>query len=163
MARTKWKRVHESYTLRSGFEKRVATHLDSKNISYKYEDEKIEYTIPETKHKYIPDFTLSNGIRIEVKGNFDAKSRQKMAYVTEQNPDLDVRMVFMSDNKISKSSKTRYSDWCLKRSIDFIISPSGTLPIMWLQDNPERIQKEPKDVKKRDKLTRRKRGIHSDD
>ena len=153
MARRKWNKVHATYTLRSGFEKRVATHLDAKDIPYTYETERIEYTIPETKHKYVPDFTLANGIRIEVKGNFDAKARQKMAYVIEQNPDIDIRMVFMSDNKISKSSKTRYSDWCTKRGLAFVVSPDGTLPEEWLIDNPIRVLKQ---EEKKEKPCRKK-------
>lgn len=149
MARNRWRKVHASYTLRSGFEKRVATNLDELNVPYTYEMDKIQYTIPETKHKYVPDFKLANGVYIEVKGNFDTKSRQKMAYVIEQNPELDIRLVFMSDNKISKSSTTRYSDWCDKRGIDYCVNPSGQLPPEWLVDNPVRKEKpEPKKEKK---------------
>lgn len=147
MARNKWKKLHASYTLRSDFEKRVATYLDKEAVGYTYEEDKITYTVPESKHTYNPDFRLANGIFIEVKGNFDAKSRQKMALVIEQNPDKDIRMIFMSDNKISKSSKTRYSDWCIKRGVDFCIDSSGKLPEHWLVENPTRIEKEKKELK----------------
>lgn len=155
MARSRWKKVHATYTLRSGFEKRVATNLDTLKVTYTYELDKIPYTIPETVHKYVPDFKLSNGVYIEVKGNFDAKSRQKMAYVVEQNPDVDVRLVFMTDNKISKSSKTRYSDWCTKRGIDFCVSPSGQLPEEWLVENPTRITRDLPKEKKCRKTTKK--------
>jgi hypothetical protein len=153
VARRRWQKVHATYTLRSGFEKRVAIHLDECKVTYEYENERIAYTVPESKHVYIPDFTLANGIRVEVKGNFDAKSRQKMAFVTEQNPDLDIRMLFMSDNKISKSSKTRYSDWCEKRGLEYHVSPSGTIPTEWLVENPIKKEKPQKETKCRKKKT----------
>jgi hypothetical protein len=151
VARNKWRKVHASYTLRSDFEKRVATNLDTNNISYTYEEDKIPYIVPESKHTYNPDFKLYNGIFVEVKGNFDTKSRQKMALVIEQNPEADIRMVFMSDNKISKSSKTRYSDWCIKRGVDFCIAPSGKLPDEWLIENPIRKITTIKEIKCRKK------------
>lgn len=141
MARSRWKKKHKvdgrSVTLRSGLEKRTAEYLDSKSTSYEYETLILEYEVPAKLHKYKPDFILANGIIIECKGRFDAATRQKMSLVIEQNPDKDIRLLFMRDNPISKTSKTRYSDWCEKRGIKYHVSEQGSVPEEWLNEKPK--------------------------
>lgn len=132
MARSRWKKSHNGLDLRSGLEKRTAEYLDSKGIEYDYETLVIHYEVPAKFHKYKPDFILPNGVIVEAKGKFDAATRQKMAYVIEQNPELDIRLLFMRDNTISKTSRTRYSDWCNKRAIKFHVSAEGVVPDDWL-------------------------------
>lgn len=131
MARSKWKTTHKDLTLRSGFEKKVASYLDSKKVKYTYEQDKIEYTEPATDRKYTPDFKLPNGIYIECKGRFTPADRRKMALIIEQHPELDVRMVFMRNNTLTKASKTTYTDWCDKRNIKCCVSPNGEIPKEW--------------------------------
>lgn len=138
MSRTKWKKKHGTLTLRSGFEKKAASYLDKLGIEYEYETEKLKYTEPATDRTYTPDFILPNGIYLECKGAFTAPQRKKMAAVVEQNPDKDIRMLFMRDNHISKSSKTRYSDWCEKRNIPYHVSANGTVPENWLLEKPKK-------------------------
>jgi Phage endonuclease I len=117
---------------RSGFEKKAAKSLEEAGIKYEYETRTVNYVIPASNHRYVPDFLLTpNGILVEAKGKFDRASRQKMALVIEQNPDLDIRILFMRDNTISKSSKTKYSDWCKKKNIKFHISAIGEIPREW--------------------------------
>jgi hypothetical protein len=118
--------------LRSGFERKVRKHLELLKVKYKYESMVISYTVPETSHKYVPDFTLPNGVIVESKGYWDAKSRAKMAMVIEQHPELDIRMLFQRDNTLSKKSKTKYSDWCQKRGIKYAVSSQGIIPEGWL-------------------------------
>jgi hypothetical protein len=136
LSRRKWKTVHKGTTLRSGFEKKVAQYLDKHKVEYEYETQVLAYTIPASKHRYTPDYILPNGIIIEVKGNFTAPQRKKMAAVIEQHPDKDIRMLFMRDNKISKSSNTKYSDWCEKRGVKYHVSANGTVPEDWLTEKP---------------------------
>jgi hypothetical protein len=57
-----------------------------------------------------------------------------MAAVIEQNPDLDIRMLFMRNNPITKTSKTKYSDWCDKRGIKYHISANGSVPEEWIAE-----------------------------
>lgn len=138
MSRSRWKSKHttqsgKKITMRSGLEKRTAQFLEDNGVDYGYEVDTITYVVPEKKHKYTPDFTLSNGIIVECKGRWDTASRQKMALVVEQNPDKDIRMLFQKDNPITKTSKTKYSDWCTKRMIPYHISPNGELPASWLE------------------------------
>lgn len=143
MARSRWKKKHtvsdgKRVVLRSGLEKRTAEYLDQNKVEYEYESMIIEYVVPAKVHKYKPDFILlKNGIIVEAKGRFDAATRQKMAYVIEQNPDRDIRLLFMRDNTITKSSKTKYSDWCEKRGIKYHVSSNGEIPKEWLNEpNP---------------------------
>lgn len=118
--------------LRSGYERKIRKCLEQKEVDYTYESMVIEYTVPESKHKYVPDFILPNGVIVEGKGYWDAASRQKMARVIEQHPELDIRILFQRNNAINKKSKTHYSDWCSKRRIKFAISPQGLIPEEWL-------------------------------
>lgn len=68
---------------------------------------------------------------IETKGLFTAANRTTMKLVAEYHPDLDIRMVFMRDNKIHKKSDMRYSDWCKRHGIPYAI---GDIPEEWLKE-----------------------------
>lgn len=120
--------------MKSGFEKKVAASLSARKVPFEYETQKVIYIVPEKKRTYNPDFILPNGVIIEAKGKLDRDVREKMALVIEQNPDLDIRMLFMRDNKIAKNSKTRYSDWCKKRGIVYAVSELGEIPEDWVND-----------------------------
>lgn len=134
MARSRWKKQHNDNTLRSGFEKRLAEFLDKKNVEYEYEKVKVKYVVPESVHTYTPDFRLPNGVIIEVKGRFTPADRKKMSLAIEQNPDLDIRLLFMLNNTLSRASKTTYVDWCTKRGIKCHVSRQGEIPDEWIQD-----------------------------
>lgn len=93
---------------------------------------KIQYEVRELPYviarSYLPDFEvkwLREGVYqttyVETKGYFSPEDRQKMRLVIEQHPDLDIRILFMSDNKINRRSKMRYSDWCNKQGIRYAI------------------------------------------
>jgi hypothetical protein len=119
---------------RSGWEPQVWKGLQairgkSKKFEIEYESEKLPYTI---KHDYIPDFVLTfkdgRKIYIEAKGYFDAADRRKLLAVHKENPEADIRLVFMADNKIHKSSKMRYSDWCERHNFPFCIK---AIPVEW--------------------------------
>jgi hypothetical protein len=121
---------------RSKFEKTISDSLISEDISFTYEEDKIEYIKPKTTHIYTPDFTIikKNGepMFIEVKGLFDADDRKKHLYIKQQHPDLDIRFIFQnSNNKITKKSKTSYSDWAIKNR--FLWS-NKCIPVSWLKE-----------------------------
>jgi hypothetical protein len=111
---------------RSGFEYDLSVSLrrNAKRFGYswEYECEKFEYT---TNHTYTPDFfiTTRSGKRIiiEAKGHFLSKERTKHLAVREANPDMDLRFVFMKDNKLYNRSKTKYSDWARKKGFKYSI------------------------------------------
>lgn len=117
---------------RSGFEVDIDESLKQQGIDGEYEKHVIQYIKPATKHKYHPDFKLPNGIFIETKGRFTAADRKKHLLIKDQNPELDIRIVFQnSKTKISKSSKTTYADWCTKYGI---LYADKTIPAEWINE-----------------------------
>ena len=114
---------------RSGLERTLAEQLEQAKVPYKYEGERIAYT--DTRpHKYTPDFTLPNGIRIEGKGIFDADDRTKHLLIRQQHPSVDIRFVFSSSKRrLSKTSKTTYAAWCVKHGF---LYADKCIPKEWL-------------------------------
>ena len=74
-------------------------------LTIDYESEKLGYNVPGT---YIPDFviTFKDGrkLYIESKGYFRYADQVKMLAVKQAHPNLDIRMLFMRDQKLSPSS-----------------------------------------------------------
>ena len=125
------KSKHKS-TYRSGLEEVVAANLKAINIDGEYEQHKIKYTIPESKHIYTPDFRLPNGIFVETKGRFLADDRKKHLLIKEQHPELDIRFLFQNSKaKISKASKTTYASWCEKYGFKYA---DKNIPESWIQE-----------------------------
>ena len=113
---------------RSELEKRVADLLTELGVTYDYESVKFAYQI---QHLYNPDFILPNGVILECKGYWDSADRRKIKNVKEQNPDIDLRMVFQSPfNTISKKSKTTYAQWCERYDIPW--TSFQNIPLDWL-------------------------------
>ena len=110
--RQQFRGIREGY--RSGLEDLVAKQLNSLGIKFEYEpkDGKVEYTKPQSKHKYTPDFVFTEFI-VETKGRFTTADRKKHKLIKEQHPDIDIRFVFSNSNtRISKQSSTTYAQWC---------------------------------------------------
>jgi hypothetical protein len=118
---------------RSGLEERVAAELEAVlGAPVPYETETIEYTKPEKKHKYTPDFPLPNGIIVETKGRFVTADRQKHLLVKAQHPHLDIRFVFSNPNaRISKTSATTYAAWCEAKGFKYA---KGSVPLEWIKE-----------------------------
>ena len=119
-SKSKVRRNAQKKGYRSGFELKVSEQLNEAKIAFGYEDTVIPYVKPATKHKYTIDFRLPNGILIEAKGRWTLEDRKKHLLVREQNPELDIRIIFQSpNNKIRKGSKTTYADFCDKHGIQW--------------------------------------------
>jgi len=154
-APTYWKRNE----VRSGLEARVRKNLDECKIDYEYETLKLPYVKQVCPHckevikkgNYIPDFIIGDLI-CEVKGRFTSEDRKKHLAVKEEHPDKIIKILFQRDQKISKNSKTYYSDWCDKYEIPYAFGE--TVPEEWLQDvkSSDRLE-----VLQEDKSTKRKR------
>lgn len=127
------KPINKEY--RSGLEEEIVKELEIAGIEYSYEKHYVDYTLPATKHRYLPDFVLSNGIIIEAKGIFDVADRKKHLAIKEQHPDLDIRFVFSNaGTKISKSSKTTYAMWCDKNGFKYA---TKLIPDSWLRERKQ--------------------------
>ena len=103
---------------RSAFEQSVAEALDAAGVYWVYEPKSDISYVPKPK-KYTPDFVLDNGVIIECKGRLTVFDRVKHLLIKEQCPELDIRFVFQFDNKLTRNSKTRYSEWCEKHGFQY--------------------------------------------
>lgn len=134
----KKKRSPAPRRLRSGYEGKVALALDKAGVEYTYEAEKIPYVVPETTKRYLPDFSVvaksGKVIRIEAKGRWLSTDRAKLKLVVQQNPDLNLRLLFMRDQPTRKGSKTLYSQAAEKLGIVWAVSPTGIPPLKWLEE-----------------------------
>jgi hypothetical protein len=133
--------------MRSRFEERIAEQLEEAGMDYEYEAYEYDYYERLGVYRascedcgsrqlvrmgtYTPDFFLSNGIIVETKGKFTAKDRRKMLAVIEQYPDEDIRMCFMTNNKLTRRSTKRYSDWCEDNNVKYCI---GEIDETWLRN-----------------------------
>jgi hypothetical protein len=135
MARYRGKWEFDGFTFRSKFEVTIAKQLKKAGIEYDYEKESYEYFTKVTngicndclgthvvqRRWYTPDFFLPNGVVIEAKGHLTASNRTILKAVREDHPTLDLKLMFQSDNRISRSSETRYTEWASKQNIDWAI------------------------------------------
>lgn len=130
-------RRHNEGTYRSGLEEVNSDLLKSFFIDPKYEQFYLEYVVPESKHKYTPDFILPNGIIIETKGIWDAEDRKKHLLIKQQHPELDIRFVFSrSKTRIYKGSKTTYASFC---EANGYLYADKMIPEDWLKEDPKPI------------------------
>ena len=111
---------------KSRFEQQFALLLKKLGVEYSYEKGVVSYVL---RCDYKPDFRVGD-IIIETKGLFDSADRRKHLAIKEQNPDVDIRFVFLRDNRITKTSKTRYSDWCEKHGFKYHVGLG--VPEAWL-------------------------------
>ena len=116
---------------RSSLEVKLQKFFTENGISFRYEEEKIQWEDRRFR-KYTPDFILPNGIIIEAKGLFTAEDRRKHKEIRKQHPNLEIRFVFEnSKRKISKSSKTTYASWCDSAGITHA---DKEMPVEWASE-----------------------------
>jgi hypothetical protein len=129
---------------RSGFEARIGKQLDEAGVEYLFEEVVIEYNqfqhncfcsechsdLVFKERDYLTDFYLKKKkMYLETKGKFTSQDRTKMLAIINGHPELDIRMVFMRDNWITKKKKAKYSDWCNRHNIKYAI---GKVPEEWI-------------------------------
>lgn len=134
------------YQVRSKLEMLVLTDLLNRGVDFTYETQSFVWLekLPRAfcaacgdkaafvERSYTPDVFLPNGIIVEVKGIFTSHDRKIAAAMKEQYPELDIRLVFQRDNKLSRASTTRYSTWCEKKGIKWAISK---IPMEWILED----------------------------
>lgn len=121
---------------RSGLESRNAKRLDEAGTDYDYEPFKLPFTQPAKPRTYTPDFVLPNGIIIDTKGRWTTEDRQKFAMIKEQNPALDIRMVFSNPNaRIGKKSPTTYAMYATRLGLPFA---KEFIPQEWIDEPPNK-------------------------
>lgn len=121
--------------MRNNFENDVYLQLKKSGSKFKYESEKIPYTL---YRNYIPDFiieTPKGKVYVECKGYFRPEHKAKMAAVKKQHPDLDIRLVFYINNKSRNPYNKTLRDsirWATKNGFVYSI---GVIPDEWLNGN----------------------------
>lgn len=118
---------------KSDFERIFCKTLETRHIDFGYETEKINYKVERT---YNPDVILQKQdgsiMYLELKGFFDKASQNKMKWVKQTNPELDIRMIFMdSSKKIHKGAKMDYAGWCRKYGYKFA---DKNIPSAWVRE-----------------------------
>lgn len=98
----------------SRFEWTVANRLREQEVLFTHQPESFKYI---KESSYTPDFKITTRsgktIYIETKGYWLPAERSKHKVVCLQNPDKDIRLVFMNaNNRLNKGSNTTYSQWC---------------------------------------------------
>lgn len=111
--------------MRSGFERTLAADLKKRKVAFEYETLKVPYVI---KHTYNPDFMLDNGVIIEAKGYFRPGDVAKMRAVKAQNPDLDIRFVFMNAHKKITGQRQTHAEWATRHGFPWA---DGEIPESW--------------------------------
>lgn len=168
------KRKKQIGKYKSVLEAKFAADMEEKGIGFGYEPETLEYrtrvvrgvcdscghTKVSQNRTYLPDFRARVGDRIifvETKGRLTGADRAKMVAVKAAHPELDIRLVFGSNNKLRKGSDKRYSDWADKHS--FLWSVGARWPAEWSGDIPNPVGVHPTtDDKGRNKARQRKGG-----
>jgi hypothetical protein len=122
---------------RSWFEVDIALDALEMEYVFGYELQHIIWKEPEKLRKYKPDywFQKKDGslLVVEAKGRWTAQDRKKICYVTEQHPNLDLRMLFERDNTLSKSPNSKhYTEWCDKKGIRYAVGRK--IPEEWLNE-----------------------------
>tara|TARA_R110000787_G_scaffold5761_2_gene20741 strand:- start:29916 stop:30368 length:453 start_codon:yes stop_codon:yes gene_type:complete len=117
------------YKFRSKFECSIADQLIDSGLKWEYETVTLPYTSnvrgvcndcgSSNVHKrrsYTPDFRVilpsGQDYFIEVKGRFTSPDRTKMKDVRKCYPDLDIRMLFQSNNSTGETRHKTYGGWC---------------------------------------------------
>ncbi len=130
---------------RSRFEGRVAAVLPPGTL---YEPKTFKYPVADPGYRcrmcaskdvvrttsYTPDFRLPNGTWIESKGKMTGANRRRLVAWKAAFPEETLRLVLMADNKLSKTSKTRYSDWCKKAGFEYCVGINN-IPKEWFKCN----------------------------
>ena len=122
--------MKRAHGYRSNFELDIANQLAKNSILFEYEKTVIDYIRECT---YTPDFYIKEkDFYIEVKGKFDPSDRGKHLLIRKQQPDLDIRFLFMNaKNKLYKGSKTTYGSWCDRHKFMWCES---FVPKEWMYD-----------------------------
>lgn len=142
--------VSES-TFRSRYEIEVAANFDAQELAYEYESITLPYLQPvikgvcsscgackvAQKRTYTPDFGLKNtqgkiAFFVETKGLFTSENRRTLLLVKQQLPDVEVRMLFMRNNKIHKNNPKLYGDWCNEHGIKWAVGKE--IPYGWREE-----------------------------
>jgi hypothetical protein len=141
MPRSK-QQIPEPY--KSNYEYNQAQKLEEAGINFEYEAHSLGYYDSVTngvcldcnssnlgvRRSYTPDFYFpESNLYVETKGKFDRDNRRKMIAICEES-DVEIRMVFMRDNWLTRKHGLKYSTWCERYNIAYAIVD---IPLKWVK------------------------------
>lgn len=96
----------------SSWEANISRLFNYLDIDYKYESDSYQLNQLRSKYKfmspsYLPDYTLSDGTLVEVKGRLDSRSLENMKAFKELYPDEKIKII---DNDIYYLINQKYSE-----------------------------------------------------
>jgi Phage endonuclease I len=109
---------HLRAAYKSGLEQRFQDATQALGYDLPYEQDRIKYVIPASKHTYTPDFTVASSAFIETKGLWTSADRKKACLIKEQHPEISILYVLYRDQKLSKKSATTYLMWAEKNGLE---------------------------------------------
>jgi hypothetical protein len=119
---------------RSKLEERFEQIIKPSGVLYGYEITKIPYTIPESSHQYIADWTFPNKLYIETKGYLsDYTERRKYVMLKEQHPELDLRFVFVNPKKLCGGTKMTHGEWADKYGFQWCSITDRDIILKWIK------------------------------
>lgn len=112
--------------MRSIGEVRFAADLEARGITYKYEPYILMYNYEPKKHRYTPDFSITNInnkeiLVVEYKGKMTKQTRDKLIAIKKCHPAKRICIVFEKpNNKIgSWKGATRYWEWAEQHGFEW--------------------------------------------
>jgi len=146
MARRKRKfHTASGVQVRSDLERRVIEDLGAQNVPYRYEEVTLpwKHFLPSIRclhcqqegvaykqRWYTPDVSLSPTFHVEIKGRFTADDRATVLGARDQNPGHTIVLLFETDNWMTRTRSTRYSDWAMRNGFDYAIGDE--IPYGWI-------------------------------
>lgn len=140
------RRDAEAAGFRSTYEYAIAKQLEEAGVAFGYETASYALSLRASRIYhcpkcgsgavkqvlYTPDFFFNDGTFIvEAKGRFDASHRMKALAFAEQYPEVEYALLFEENNKLSRRSATRYTDWAEKNGI---LCAVGLMPDRWMKE-----------------------------
>ena len=134
------------FPYKSMYEFRQANRLMDNDVDFHYENQHLSYMskvingeckdcgskFVGKRRSYTPDFFFpETEIYVETKGKFTSEARTKFLEIHQQSG-WDLRIVFMTDNWLTKKHSMRYSRWCELNDIKYAI---GDIPLEWVSED----------------------------
>ena len=135
---------------RSGFEAKIAASLTELGVPFSYETVQLRLekslvgarcTNCNSKKivkgvSYKPDFIIKERFVVEAKGRMTSKDRKTIDAFSKiaLSKGYFYFILLQRDNKLSKTSKTKYSDWLAARGITYAVG--SVVPPEWYQETP---------------------------
>ena len=111
---------------------RIAEELTARRVGFEYRQHQLEWQTRDGKERHVMllDFTLDNGTHLVCCKPRSKAERDRLMTANAIFFKERLRFIVESDDKISKQSKYRYSDWAARSGLHMAVGTE--LPPEWL-------------------------------